>query len=265
MRVMTYNIRHGLGNTGPDGDAAAVDLARIAGVIARHDPDIVAVQEVDRFWTRSGQVDQPACLARLLDMSVCYAANVVLPPEEKDAPAREYGVATLTRLPVVAHRAEALPVAPGWEPRGMLLTEIVAGSRRVLVINTHLQVDQPGREDEGRRQRADQAAAVLEAVRKAGLPVIVMGDFNGTPDAPELAAFFDPANGLRDAWPVGGRGTGATIPAAPGRDAVDRIDYIIASARFEVERAEVIVDDETRMASDHYPVVADLLLPPGAC
>lgn len=259
MRVMTYNIRHGLGNASPDGKPAGASLARIAGVIERHSPDIVAVQEVDRFWARSGRCDQPASLARLLGMNVFYAANVVLPSAEPDVPAREYGVATLTRLPVVAQRVVPLPVAPGWEPRGMSLVEVVVASRHILVVNTHLQVDQPGQEDEGRRQRAAQVAAVCEAVRYAGLPAIVMGDFNGTPEAPELAGLFDPVHGLRDAWTINGRGAGATIPAAPDREAVERIDYILTSDAFAIERVGVMIDDAARLASDHFPMVADMV------
>ena len=58
MRFLTYNIQYGLGRDG------RFDLARIADEV-RH-ADVVALQEVERFWRRSGEVDQPAELARHL-------------------------------------------------------------------------------------------------------------------------------------------------------------------------------------------------------
>ena len=58
MRLVSYNIQYGVGKDGRN------DLKRIAGEIAG--ADVIALQEVERFWTRSGNVDQPAELARLL-------------------------------------------------------------------------------------------------------------------------------------------------------------------------------------------------------
>ena len=43
----------------PDCD---LDLQATIAVIREHNPDIVGVQEVDRFWARSGYVDQPEAL-----------------------------------------------------------------------------------------------------------------------------------------------------------------------------------------------------------
>ena len=52
MIFVSYNIQWG---TGKDG---RVDLARIAGEIGA--ADVIALQEVDRFWTRSRMTDQAA-------------------------------------------------------------------------------------------------------------------------------------------------------------------------------------------------------------
>ena len=58
MIFVSYNIQWG---TGKDG---RVDLARIAGEIGA--ADVIALQEVDRFWTRSRMTDQAAEFAALL-------------------------------------------------------------------------------------------------------------------------------------------------------------------------------------------------------
>lgn len=54
MKLVTYNIQFGKGLDG------RVDLDRIADEI--RGADIIALQEVERFWPRSGNTDQVASL-----------------------------------------------------------------------------------------------------------------------------------------------------------------------------------------------------------
>ena len=48
LKVMTYNVRHGRGLDDK------IDYARIADAIRRAEVDVVAVQEVDSFTSRTG-------------------------------------------------------------------------------------------------------------------------------------------------------------------------------------------------------------------
>src|SRR5690242_10620478 len=70
LRVLTYNIHHG------EGVDRQFDLSRIADVIRSASPDLVALQEVDRNTHRTGNVDQPAELARLMGMHVAFEPNI---------------------------------------------------------------------------------------------------------------------------------------------------------------------------------------------
>ena len=54
MKLVTYNIQYGLGKD------KRYDLARVAREI--EDADVIALQEVERHWQRSGCVDAPALL-----------------------------------------------------------------------------------------------------------------------------------------------------------------------------------------------------------
>src|SRR6188508_1637024 len=63
LRVMTYNIH--LGGLGTDGKR---DLDRIADVINAANPDIVALQEVDKNVPRSGNVNEMSVLGQLTGM-----------------------------------------------------------------------------------------------------------------------------------------------------------------------------------------------------
>ena len=55
MKLVSYNIQYGFGSDG------RYDLARAARVVA--DADIIALQEVERFWQRTNEDDQPEILS----------------------------------------------------------------------------------------------------------------------------------------------------------------------------------------------------------
>ena len=57
MKIVTYNIQYGKGQDGQ------YDLERTAKVV--DSADIIALQEVERFWQRSGYVDQVTVLTEL--------------------------------------------------------------------------------------------------------------------------------------------------------------------------------------------------------
>ena len=59
-RIVTYNVHRCVGND------RRLDVARIADVLARLEPDIVALQELDVGRARTGRVDQAHEIARRL-------------------------------------------------------------------------------------------------------------------------------------------------------------------------------------------------------
>jgi endonuclease/exonuclease/phosphatase family metal-dependent hydrolase len=247
---MTWNIRHGLGNDG------CVDLDRIATVIAAAGADVVALQEVDRGWARSGGVEQAAALAEALGMSCAFGPNLLLPDQGHGMPA-SYGTAILSALPLAGSRNVPLPSRLSTERRGLLaatVTHPVAGTVRVACTHLHWGVETtPG---DAIAERRDQVEAILAALPRDGTPTLLMGDFNAVPESEELAAMRQPGSGFVDAWRVvQGDAPGFTIPTdAPAR----RIDYLFVSAGVEIRAADVIDTSRTRVASDHFPVAADL-------
>jgi endonuclease/exonuclease/phosphatase family metal-dependent hydrolase len=240
LRVMSYNIRSGNGDL--DGTAAAIRALA---------PDIVALQEVDVHWAaRSKFVDQASALGERLGMQVRFAPIYQLPGESTGEPMREFGVALLSRYPIVRSRNDTLtrlstqqqnPV-PAPMP-GLLEATIDVQGTSVRVFNTHLDY----RSDPHVRQQ--QVTEMLAHIGAPTVPTLVFGDMNAEPDAPELQPLL---HRLRDAW-LAMDGPGFTYPAdAPAK----RIDYVLLSPRFRVRSASV---PATR-ASDHRPVVVDLVL-----
>jgi endonuclease/exonuclease/phosphatase family metal-dependent hydrolase len=118
-------------------------------------------------------------------------------------------------------------------------------------------------------------ASRLRAAAHAGpLPAILTGDFNVTPDSRTFAVLAAAA-GVRDAF-------GLTNPGAPGLTVCQRIDadrptvsrrvdYVFLApgqaTRGEVRASRVILnrprplDGGARWPSDHYGVLAEIVLP----
>jgi endonuclease/exonuclease/phosphatase family metal-dependent hydrolase len=251
LRVMNYNIHAGAGEDN------VYDLARTAAAIAAEHPDVVALEEVDEHWgARSDFDDEPAELARRLGMRVFFGPIYDLPPLTAGAPDRRYGVAILSRYPVVSavdheitrlstQETDPVPApAPGFP-------EVVleAQGARVHIFATHLDY----RADPSVRRL--QVADTVAIMRAAGGRQILMGDLNAEWDAPELAGLA--AAGLTDAWDATGQSDGATYPAGTP---TARIDHIAVTPGIAVLDAEVPVT----AASDHRPVVADLAVARGA-
>ena len=102
--------------------------------------------------------------------------------------------------------------------------------------------------------------AVVDAA-PAGSKVL-MGDFNARPTAAEMIPIF--ARFL-DAWtagtPTADNPDGFTSPSRLTGSPTSRIDYVFVSSQVTRISAYVPIDADTRLASDHYPVVADIALP----
>lgn len=244
LRVMTYNIQYGGGGT---------NLAGIATVIRAASPDIVALQEVDVNWSaRSGFADQASALASSLGMDVRFAPIYDIADSGVARPPRRFGVAVLSRHPIVSfsnHDLTRLSTqdSTGGPRRHPGLLEAVLDVRgtRVRVLNTHLDY----RADPAVRAR--QVGEILTLVGEAPGPILVFGDMNAEPDAGELQPLLAR---FRDAWD---RGSGAGFTYMGGARP-KRIDYVLVSDDLHVLQAWV---PQTR-ASDHRPVVVDLRLRP---
>jgi endonuclease/exonuclease/phosphatase family metal-dependent hydrolase len=236
VRVLVYNIHAGK-------DAGGVDaVARVAALVRELDADVVLLQEVDRRTKRSGGVDQPAELSRLTGYQAAFGRTL-------DYDGGEYGIAVLSRWPIARDTLVHLPIDPpqqraggSYEPRGALRVVVNAPFGAMAVVNTHLDA---GRDDAYRRQEIRTVLAIADSLRASGLPTLLGGDFNSTPESAVHEAAT--AAGLRDAWRDCGRGDSLTFPAGVP---VKRIDYLYLSGAATCSEATVPVTQ----ASDHRPL-----------
>jgi endonuclease/exonuclease/phosphatase family metal-dependent hydrolase len=222
-RVATFNIHHGVGADG------RLDLDRTSAVIRRIDPQLIALQELDRGLDRSGRVDQPAAIEEATGLTVRFRPTVTRPD------GGEYGIALASSEPLDDDFIEfiELPRRGTEEPRGA----IVALWHGVLVVATHLSTD--------RAARGGQIRALASMIGGRHGPVLLLGDLN------------DRGSGLRRL-----RRAGLVFSRQSGRwlrwpGWAQPIDHIASGSGVRIEAPRTI----TTAASDHAPLYADAEFP----
>ena len=235
VRVLTYNIHHG------EGTDRLFDLARLADVMKSARPDIIALQEVDQGTERAGGVNQLDELADLLGMHGAFGKAM-------DFSGGGYGVAVLSRWPVLGLDNTPLPASPDHEPRTALTVYVKAGQGGPLLQFTSTHFDQSREASD----RVSQATYLNELLAAGGdRPSVLAGDFNARQDTDILAI-------LNAGW----TNAASFIPTPPAsatqpRRRRPRSDFVLFRPmdHWRVIEAQVI---DAAVASDHRPVLAVL-------
>lgn len=231
---MTYNIRACLGTDG------VRSVQRIAAIIQAADPDVVALQEVDFSRIRSDEIDQAERLAELIH------AKAIAGPSFSDGTG-QYGNAVLSRFPAQLVRHERLPHLAGTEPRSAMWVRIDHPEFEAHIINTHLSFRRRDRP----RQIDDLLGHEWLGHEDISGRIVLCGDLNCTP---RDRGYRRLAAALRDPQDDGPRATWPTLRP------LWRLDHILVPPSIGATGTRVVRTRAARVASDHYPVVADLSL-----
>ena len=232
IRIVTWNIERG------------VKFEAVRTVLQELDADVVLLQEVDRFCSRSDDRDVARELASQLRMNYVTAGEFQEVGEgRRDRPCVS-GQAILSRLPIgdattVRFEDQASlkwRLNPAQPRRGgrIALRARIAGA---LFYSVHLE---SGGDEQ---RRAHQVGDILANVPASDEPVIIGGDFNNAGDA--ASAMF---NGLCAAGFT--NAMGGQFDRTDCGEAADRLDLHEAN---HGEASEVI---RAADASDHDPVMA---------
>ncbi|MEJ8803369.1 endonuclease/exonuclease/phosphatase family protein [Pontibacter sp. H249] len=233
LRIMSYNIRH----ANPPSKKGVIDMEAIVRVIRSENPDLVALQEVDVNTVRSGKVNQAKVLAKMLGMHYFFAKAI-------DFDGGEYGVAILSRYPILDSQAIPLPeeADPEAEDRVLARASITLPDGRVIYFgSTHLDVMSAA-------NRLQQIKKINTIAASSQLPFILAGDLNDLPESLVMAEL--------------GKEFTLTCqsvcePTFP-QDIPNRtIDYIAFSRASPLKVLTHKVVPES-YASDHLPIVATL-------
>lgn len=222
IRLATYNIKHG----------SLKGLAAIADVLAPIDADVVALQEVDRATRRCGGVDQAADLGRRLSMY--HAFGEAFPHD-----GGSYGVALLSRFPLLSPRVIALPSPPGAEQRICLLAEVEG--EELAVGSFHFGLDPSERMAQARK-----LVSVVAGRRRT----VLMGDLNEGHTEP---AFRLLSSSMLDC--LGEAGASLPLRSYPADHPTIGIDHVLRSADLPAASVARALPTD---ASDHLPIVVEL-------
>jgi endonuclease/exonuclease/phosphatase family metal-dependent hydrolase len=279
MIFVSYNIQWG---TGKDG---RIDLARIAAEVG--EADVIAFQEVERFWTRSQRSDQAAELAALFpEHHWVYGPGMDLDGSRRDERGRlirqrrQFGNMLLSRTPILSSRNHMLPKMALEETLSLqraaleAVIEVPSGPLRVYSVHFN---------HSSAEERLGQIARLHEVIDGAAaeggawsgrnydpvweldgpqppLPerAILLGDFNLTPESAEHAALCDGTGGLIDSWRALGHeeGPGWTCYLDEGGR---RIDYAFVTAGLK-DRLRAMTVDHAAQGSDHQPIRVEMEL-----
>lgn len=233
LKVLSYNIHH----AAPPSKPASIDLDAIAMVINEHQPDLVALQEVDSFTGRSGPFNQADELGKKTSMSAHFFKAI-------NFDGGEYGVAILSRLPVLDTQRYPLPMKEGLdgEPRILATATLqVTPKQTILFACTHLDAT---RDSTNRRL---QITAIEGLLKNSTQPIIIAGDFNAEPGSHVIRILDNNFTRTCNACDY-------TIPVDKPTKVIDFIAFS-PSTTFKVRQHLVIPE---RHASDHLPVLAVL-------
>lgn len=235
LRVVTYNIHSCVGTD------RVVSLERVCEVLASLEPDVIALQEVDVGRLRTGRVHQAERIAEALGMQAVFQRAVRWPDGE-------YGIATLSRLPVQRAEGRRLPALrlPYLEQRVAVMLHLRHRDTDLVLVNTHL-----GLLSRERRLQTAYLQGWLSGVAR-DFPTVLCGDLNAPPRAPECR-LLDAT--VTDAF--GAKASGVTFPV---QFPLTRLDHIRVSRQLDCQAVAIPRTALARAASDHYPVVADIAL-----
>ena len=237
-RIVTYNVHRCVGAD------RRLDVARTAEVLARLEPDIVALQELDVGRARTNHVDQASEIAARLDMACHFHAAMQVETEL-------YGDAILSAYPEKLIQVGPLPGyarLPQLESRGALWIEVEVEGRPVQVINTHLGLVPREQQTQARFLAGP---SWLKHPRCRG-PRILLGDFNATGTSIVYRTLTGELAAARNLSPK--RSPTSTFPSPLP---VLRIDHLFVSPEIQVRDVFAPFDPLTRLASDHLPLVMD--------
>lgn len=245
VRLLTYNVK-AFQAIHRQGGYTAIEQE-----IRRQQPDIVALQDADGWVVARSET-----------------ALQVAPPM--------LGLPHVVAIGqyVIASRFPLSDCAPGQigfreETHRYLRCDVRVGSKQVQLVTAHFVSPRAALVATRRHvqdglhmwrinlaDRLTQAHALLAGISRLPRPLLLVGDFNAQEGSPVLETLKQA--GLRDTFSAAGRGYGYTHGHAldKGLDLL-RIDHVLVSPDVHVVRSTVGGGE----ASEHNPVVADLVLP----
>ena len=252
MKIMTFNLRFENSSDGPNAWKYRREL--VTELIKKYAPSVLGTQEGMCSQLDYIRDNLPGYILhaplRTLDATCQYPTLFIF---KDDFKLHEGGEFWLSKTPDV-HRSKS------WDsafPRMISYARVsdVDTDRVFWIAVTHL-------DHMGTEARYQQAKIIAEWVQTRTDPVILMGDFNDSPESATHEILTSSETGLLDTWQVLRSAEDVhsfTHHGFTGRPQKTRMDWILTGSHFVVERAEIVRKHiEHRYPSDHFPYIAAL-------
>ncbi|MEO8887969.1 MAG: endonuclease/exonuclease/phosphatase family protein [Jatrophihabitantaceae bacterium] len=225
LRLLTYNVR-----------SMRDDRAALGRVISSAEADVVCIQEAPRFlrW-------------RSLCAELARRSGLVVVSGGRTAAAQL--ILSNLRVDVISTQDVKFSKDPGLHQRGTAIAVLRLAGSTFGVAGTHLDVVEPPR-----LQHIRELDAAIARYIPAGLPTVVAGDMNDKPGSKTWDALV--ASRTDVMVTDGGRHAFTSTAAEPHQ----RIDGIFLGPGLVVRSVRVIDTPDTKIASDHLPILAELEL-----
>lgn len=222
MRIMSYNVHHcrGIDNN--------IDYKRIAEIINRTNPDVVALQELDSATERNNGKVCINELANATKMHASYTSTI-------EFGGGSYGIGLLSQQKPLSTKTIAL------ESRGEARRLLIAEFEKYIVCCTHFPLNAD--------DRKASAEIICNSLKGHKKPLLLAGDMNCHTTAPEQSELLQMFSPLND--PLCG-----TYPSTTPHECIDFIYALKNGNTFKILGSEVLYNDS--IASDHLPLYVDV-------
>lgn len=264
LKAMSYNVRGFNIYQWSREPEAKKEIFRF---LESQDPQLVCFQE---YYSSEKNGQTHRHISRQLDYLPYNAVYYTSDPSNRNG----FGIATFCKYPIL--KKSRIPFSSSFN--AAMYTDILFQSDTLRVFNIHLQSirfqeDNYAFLDTARLKysneqiseiraigsrlktafslRAEQAKVIASYIKDSPYPVVVMGDFN---DTPQSYAYRKIKKGLNDSFRKSGKGFGNTYA---GELPSFRIDYIMYSPPLLSKEFNRIKTDH----SDHYPISTHLFIP----
>ena len=251
VTIMTFNIRYGTAEDGTNSwyyrAGAVIDM------INDQKPDLIGMQEAlkDQIDVLKDYLSYK-CIGVGRENGKSEGEHMSIFYNPKTMKIQKWGTFWLSETPDKPTK--------GWDAAckrtaTWALVKDKNSGKQFYFVNTHL--DHVGKE--ARKNGLNLILERIDAMNKDGLPLVLSGDFNVTPDDPTLAPLSGKMQSARD-WAFK-TDDGVTYNAWGHKEHAVVIDHIFVMGfsscpLFEVVRKSY---DDRKFVSDHYPVKATLI------
>jgi endonuclease/exonuclease/phosphatase family metal-dependent hydrolase len=216
--ILSYNVRNcnGMDNR--------IDYQRVADIITRINPDLVALQELDSATVRSKGAVVLNELADRTDMYSVYGPSI-------DFQGGKYGIGILSKKKPLSSKFISLPGTE--EQRGLLIIEF----DEYIICCTHFSLTE--------KDRIESVKIINGLFVSSAKPVFLAGDINAVPES-------EVVKNIETRWQMLNDPRSPTIPSTNPTKCIDFI-FALKNTGHKIKTLQSVVEKEP-LASDHLPV-----------